>query len=123
MSLISFRNLTAPLRSRFQIGTLVILALLVAAIRYGASDRSTKGGAERGAAVADKGVDLETHREEIIDFLAQTEKQLKRNGSKPTDSELQGLVDGSYERSVRRKQDEEQRNGKFEDIRKSLGLE
>ena len=32
MSLISFRNLTAPLRSRFQIGALVILALLVAAV-------------------------------------------------------------------------------------------
>lgn len=123
MSLISFRNVTAPLRSKFQIGTLVILALLVAAIRYGASDRSGKGVTDRGAPTQDKAVDLEAHREEIIDFLDETEKHLKRNGSKPADNELQGLVDGSYERSVRRKQNEEQRNGKFEDIRKSLGLE
>jgi hypothetical protein len=123
MSLISFRNLSAPLRSKLQISTLVILALLVAAIRYGASDRSGKGPAERTVASQDKGVDLEAHRDEIIDFLDQTDKHLKRNGSKNADSELQGLVDGSYERSVRRKQNEAQRNGKFEDIRKSLGLE
>ncbi len=123
MSLISFRNLTAPLRSKFQIGTLVVLALLVAAVRYGASDRSAKAVDYRGSATADKVVDLEAHREEIVDFLDATEKQLKRKGAKPADSELQGLVDGSYERSVRRKRNEEQPNGKFEDIRKSLGLE
>ncbi|MEY4701517.1 MAG: hypothetical protein RL326_1704 [Pseudomonadota bacterium] len=123
MSLISFRNVTAPLRSKFQIGTLVILALLVAAIRYGASDRSGKSVDYPGSATADKAVDIEAHREEIVDFLDATEKQLKRKGPKPADSELQGLVDGSYERSVRRKQNEEQPSGKFEDIRKSLGLE
>ncbi len=121
MSLISFRNLTAPLRSKFQIGALVILALLVAAVRFGASERAAKDRPPETS--ADKPVDLEAHREEIVDFLNATEKHLKRNGSKPADSELQGLVDGSYERSVRRKQAAEQHNEKFEDIRKSLGLE
>jgi hypothetical protein len=123
MSLISFRNLTAPLRSKFQIGALVIIALLVAVVRYGAADRTARVGSGRAPAGVEQSVDLEAHREEIIDFLDETEKHLKRNGSKPADSELEGLVDGSYEKSVRRKQNEAQTNGKFEDIRKSLGLE
>ena len=123
MSLISFRNLSAPLRSKFQIGALVIIALLVAVVRYGAADRTARVGSARVPAGVAQSVDLEAHREEIIDFLDETEKHLKRNGTKQSDSELEGLVDGSYEKSVRRKQSETQANGKFDDIRKSLGLE
>lgn len=125
MSLISFRNLTSPLRSKFQIGALVILALLVAAVRYGAASRVDRGRApyDRGRQAAEAPVDLEAHREEIIDFLDATDKQLKRKGSKQADSELQGLVDGSYERNVRREREADTQNEKFQDIRKSLGLE
>ncbi len=126
MSLISFRNLTYPLRSKFHIGALVILALLVAAVRYGASarlDRAPRSQDGRSGVAAGAPVDLEAHREEIIDFLDATDKQLKRKGSRQADSELEGLVDGTYEKNVRREREAQQDNGKFQDIRKSLGLE
>lgn len=126
MSLISFRNLTYPLRSKFQIGALVILALLVAAVRYGASSRPERGGRPSDGGPgrnAESPIDLEAHREEIIDFLDETNKRLKRNSPKRADSELEGLVDGSYDREVRREREAQQPNEKFQDIRKSLGLE
>jgi hypothetical protein len=126
MSLISFRNLTSPLRSKFQIGALVILALLVAAVRYGASsrqDRSLRPSDGRSGQNDERPIDLEAHREEIIDFLDETNKRLKVSGPKKADSELQGLVDGSYDRDVRREREARQPNEKFQDIRKSLGLE
>jgi len=71
----------------------------------------------------DQAIDLEAHREEIIDFLDETNKRLKRDSPKRADNELQGLVDGSYDRDVRREREVEQPNEKFQDIRKSLGLE
>lgn len=126
MSLISFRNLTYPLRSKFQIGALVILALLVAAVRYGASSRLDRGARPIGGKSGqntETSIDLEAHRGEIIDFLDETNKRLKRNSPKTADSELQGLVDGSYDRDVRREREAQQPNEKFQDIRKSLGLE
>jgi hypothetical protein len=126
MSLISARNFSAPLQSKVQIGILVILALLVAAIRMsGSSGPSMSVPAERDTAPQAGGV-ADPRDEELVEFLQGMNKNrkdaAKRAGS-PSDEELQGLMDGSFERDLQRKQDQQQKSGKFDDIRKSLGLE
>jgi hypothetical protein len=121
MSLISLRNFSAPLQSKFQIGILVVLALVVAAIRFsGPSSRSLPSvtGREGSSSGADP------RDAEIVDFLKGVEKNRNQAAKRPpADDELQGLMDGSYERDLQRKRDQQQKSGKFDDIRKSLGLE
>jgi hypothetical protein len=64
--------------------------------------------------------------QELVEFLQgmnKNRKDVAKRGAAPADQDLQGLMDGSYERDLQRKHDQEQKSGKFDDIRKSLGLE
>lgn len=121
MSLISLRNFTSPLRSRFQIGVLVVLALMVAAVRYGSR---TEGG---GAATPSR-FEEEAQNREIESFLRDSESRARdyrqqKQPSQPKVEELEELANGAFERNRKREADSRDKAGKFDDIRKSLGLE
>jgi hypothetical protein len=124
MSLISLRNFSAPLRSKVQIGILVTLALVVAAIRFGASAGSVvPSDSSRG--VREEPV-VDPRDAELVEFLKGVNKGRDAEAKRAAgagDDELQGLMDGSFERDLQRKQNQGQNSGKFNDIRKSLGLE
>lgn len=126
MSLISARNFSAPLQSKVQIGILVILALLVAAIRMsGSSGRGVNSRSERDLAPQAEG-DSDPRDAELVQFLQDMNKNRKdaaKRANVESDQELQGLMDGSFERDLQKKRDQQQKSGKFDDIRKSLGLE
>ncbi len=124
MSLISLRNFSAPLRSKVQIGILVTLALVVAAIRFGASAgpgmhvEPSRGSREEPA--------MDPRDAELVDFLKGVNKgrdAAAKRAAGADDEELQDLMDGSFERDLQRRQNQDQKTGKFNDIRKSLGLE
>jgi|GEM_PF-2533050 len=126
MSLISFRNFTSPLRSRFQIGVLVVLALMVAAVRYGSR---TEGGKVATPPRFSPPARLEEDQNrEIENFLSDSDSRSrnarqKRQAPPPEVSELESLTNGTFERERKRESDSREKTGKFDDIRKSLGLE
>ena len=126
MSLISGRNFVAPLRSKVQIGILIILALLVAAIRLSGSSGGALPSRSGGEAVSQGGGEGDPRDAELVQFLQDMNKNRKEGAKRAaaaSDDELQGLMDGSFERDLQRRQDQEKKSDKFNDIRKSLGLE
>lgn len=120
MSLINLRHLSAPLRSKFQIGAIVILGLLVLMIRW--SSGSHFHAPKTSRAEAEK----ETQQKNVIIELLQEAGEDSR-GIKESDADpfLDDLVSGNFDRRTRSKsvQDSSNEQGAFRDIRKSLGLQ
>lgn len=118
MSLISLRNLTAPLRSKAQIVAIVIAGLLVAAVRLMGNGASGDADARRDR--SDRTVDVEAQDRNFRELL---NNQPKRRRVEPQDDMLNGLVDGSFERERQKQREAEHKSSEFDDIRRSLGLE
>jgi hypothetical protein len=60
---------------------------------------------------------------ELLDFLDESPIPRKPAGSDPDDSMVDELVNGRFDRAQKQKQQEQQKNESFQDIRRSLGLE
>jgi hypothetical protein len=69
MSLISFRNLSAPFRSKIQIGGLIIAALLVLVIRLGGSGYSGSQGPASPENVLSDAEDENLRRSQLTELL------------------------------------------------------
>lgn len=125
MSLINIRHLSAPLRSKFQIGAVVILALLVLMIRWSSS------GSLENAAPYKPSVRKERaeKNQALLNFLKEsTTNSSTETGSSnygQTDPLIDDIVTGEYERQLLAEKERETRSnsGSFSDIRKSLGLD
>jgi hypothetical protein len=121
MSLINVRNLSAPIRSKVQIGGLIIVALLVLVIRYGTSSGGSRSSLDRipsGALVEDG-----PSRDELLDLLDEPAASRRPSGPARDDSMVDELVDGRFDRQQKQKRQEADKNESFQDIRRSLGLE
>ena len=124
MSLINIRHLSAPLRSKFQIGAVVILALLVLMIRW-----SSSGSLENPAPYKASVRKERTERNQaLLNFLKESATS-SPTGAKPsnlehTDPLIDDIVTGQYERRLLAEKERETRSNSdsFSDIRKSLGL-
>jgi hypothetical protein len=120
MSLINVRNLSAPIRSKVQIGGLIIVALLVLVIRYG----SHSGDAPRGGSRApiDDSEDAQRQKE-LLDLLDDSSPARRPGGADTDDAMVDDLVSGRFAAEQAKKRQEAPKNDSFNDIRKSLGLE
>jgi hypothetical protein len=121
MSLINLRNLSAPLRSKIQIGGLIIVALLVLVIRYGANSGGAGPAVDRSPsrALLDDG----KSQDELLDLLDEPAVARRPAGAERDDSMVDELVDGRFDRQQKQKRQEGDKNESFQDIRRSLGLE
>lgn len=122
MSLISVRNLSAPLRSKMQVGGLIIAALLVLVIRLGAS------GSSEGLSHDDLAEDEAMRRAQLTELLnderAPEERRVpSKRQAAGSDDVLEGLVDGRFDKQLKHKREEDTSGNSFEDIRRSLGIE
>lgn len=127
MSLISLRNLSAPLRSKVQLGALLIAALLVLAIRLGASGKAGAPGSAPDYGSEDAEEEA-IRRSQLTELLQKPTGDARsgstsKRGSRSNDDVLDSLVDGRFDKELRDQQEQERKNESFEDIRKSLGLE
>jgi hypothetical protein len=128
MSLISFRNLSAPFRSKIQIGGLIIAALLVLVIRLGASGSS---GGQVSASPENQLSDAEDEqlrRSQLTELLmddppSEPRRVAGKRQAAESDEVLDELVDGRFDKQQRKKKAEEASGNSFEDIRRSLGIE
>jgi hypothetical protein len=119
MSLLNIRNLSAPIRSKIQLGGLIIAALLVLAIRLG-------GGSSSGVRQSADGVSNDeraAQRARIVEFLNDTEETDRQPAAQKGDGLLDELVDGSFDKRQKQKRQEDAKSQSFDEIRRSLGLE
>lgn len=134
MSLISTTNFLAPLRSKVQIGAILVLGVLVGVVRF-ASSHSTSSERVRlqeGARSASQDPIRAYSREESPAVDPEIEAYLasRRRGRPPEssgDSEVDGLLrGGASDRSAQRPRDsqtsEPAQPEKLNDIKRSLGL-
>lgn len=128
MSLISIRNLTAPIRSKVQLGALLIAALLVLVIRLGGSSGAPAASKQQGYGGADSEEEA-VRRAQIADLLNDNpnvpppKAPAGKQGKQARDDVLDGLVDGRFDRKLKEQNEQVPKNESFEDIRRSLGLE
>jgi hypothetical protein len=118
MSLLNIRNLSAPIRSKIQIGGLIIAAILVLVIRLGGGS----GGSTRELPEVSN-EERSAQRERIVDFLNESDEADRKAAAARGDGLLEDLVDGSFDKRQKRKQKEESKSQSFDEIRRSLGLE
>ncbi len=126
MSLISFRNLTAPFRSKIQLGGLIIAALLVLVIRLGATGSSGSQTLDPQQGNLSDVEDEALRRSQLTELLEESNQPRRPLGKRQqggTDDVLDELVDGRFDKQQRRKREEEKSGNSFEDIRRSLGIE
>lgn len=126
MSLISFRNLTAPFRSKIQLGGLIIAALLVLVIRLGASGTSGNQAPEMPQANLSDAEDEALRRSQLTELLEEPDQPRRPAGKRKqagSDDVLDELVDGRFDKQLRQKRQEDTSGNSFEDIRRSLGIE
>ena len=126
MSLINIRNLSAPIRSKVQIGGLIIVALLVLVIRYGTSAggfSSTGIRRQDGKPAAGTVLGGSQSQQDLLDFLDEAPAPRKPAGADQDDSLVDELVSGRFDRQQKQRQQEQEKNESFQDIRRSLGLE
>jgi hypothetical protein len=125
MSLISVRNLSAPLRSKMQIGGLIIAALLVLVIRLGASGSSDGLSRDEILRDADDEAVRRAQLTELLNDSRSPEERPAPSKRQPAGSDdvLEGLVDGRFDKQLKQKREEDTSGNSFEDIRRSLGIE
>ena len=126
MSLISFRNLSAPFRSKIQLGGLIIAALLVLVIRLGASGSSGSQTLDTQQGSLNDAEDEALRRSQLTELLEESNQPRRPLGKRQqggSDDVLDELVDGRFDKQQRRKREEEKSGNSFEDIRRSLGIE
>jgi hypothetical protein len=127
MSLISFRNLTAPFRSKIQLGGLIIAALLVLVIRLGASGPSSNQSSDVQRGVSNDAEDEAIRRAQLTELLEEPEQPRRPVGKRQqagADDLLDELVDGRFDKQQQRQKRQADTSGNsFEDIRRSLGIE
>lgn len=125
MSLINIRHLSAPLRSKFQIGAVVILALLVLMIRWNSSGSLEASDPYKASA---RKVRAERNQA-LLNFLKESTTSSPTEAGPAnldqTDPLIDEIVTGEYERQLLAEKERETRSnsGSFSDIRKSLGLD
>ena len=119
MSLIDFRNLSAPLKSKVKLGAILISGLLVAVIRIGAT-------ASHGS---DNSYDANSYRGARRDFQRSAPPQVKPmvvpdDEPRQQDSLLKGLMDGSLPTEQKAETpSSDKKPSEFADIRRDLGLD
>lgn len=119
MSLLNVRNLSAPIRSKIQLGGLIIAALLVLVIRLGGS-----GSSDSRQSVDDVSSDARAaQRARIVEFLNDTDESDRQRSIQKGDGLLDELVDGSFEKRQKQRRQEDSKSQSFDEIRRSLGLE
>jgi hypothetical protein len=118
MSLINVRNFLAPLQNKYQMGALLVLALIIAVVRVIGSSE---------APASRENVKL---NDEIKSFLASqqpsTVAQKDRAGSASEDPFQNDLLPDGWEEEQRKDAkvpEKAKNNGGFSDVKKSLGLE
>jgi hypothetical protein len=115
MSLISIRNIAGPLKSKFQIGALVIVTVLVLVIRLGASRSSSRDEV--------RAVRQNASAEDLLDTLQDGRRSKSAKPSRTKDDLLDELVAGGIDENAQPQAEEPEKNESFDEIRKSLGLE
>lgn len=120
MSLINLRHLSAPLRSKFQIGAIVILGLLVLMIRWSSGSNFRTPNTSR--LKPEQGV---PPNNAIVELLREPSESTTKINEPSADPFLDDLVSGSFDRrtGATRGQENSPDQGAFRDIRKSLGLQ
>lgn len=119
MSLINVRHITAPLRNKFQIGAIVILALVVLMIRWNSTLTNNTSSITQSVQRQERA----QRNQALLEFLQDSATEDKGLGS--SDPLVDGIVTGEYERRLKaeKQRQESSDSGSFSDIRKSLGLE
>lgn len=120
MSLINLRHLSAPLRSKFQIGAIVIFGLLVLIIRWGSGSNSGISNTNRPTMGQNA-----LQKKAIIELLQEPSEEDSITSEAGSDPFLDDLVSGNFDQRTRSGSRREGSPGKgaFQDIRKSLGLQ
>jgi hypothetical protein len=129
MSLISPRNFLVPFQSRFNIGLIIVVAVLVAAIRLAGGGVSVEKDSPRPRARAAAATDESALRTRLSE--ESTRERPSRGSSQAAsagrDQLLDDLISGEELPPSSRRRDVRQPQGKqaneLGDIRKSLGLE
>jgi len=119
MSLISPRNFVGPLRSKFQIGTLIIVVVLVLVIRLGTSHSGDASSAAKLPSTGRSGGSRDLS--DMLDRAEQPPREQKNGRAK--DDILDGLVADGFNQPPSQPESQATKSQSFEDIRKSLGLE
>jgi hypothetical protein len=115
MSLISIKNLAGPLKSKFQVGALLIVTVLVLVIRLGSSRSSSYDQA--------RAIREDATSEDLLEELHARSKPKAAKPAKASDDLLDQLVAGGIDENERPQAETPAKNESFDDIRKSLGLE
>jgi hypothetical protein len=128
MSLFNPKNLLVPFQSRFNVGLMIVAAVLVAAIRLAGGgvsiEEDTPRARNRASASDDSAARARLGQETTRERPARSSSQ---QVSGDRDQLLDDLLSGEGDLPASRKRDVRQPQGKqaneFGDIRKSLGLE
>jgi hypothetical protein len=126
MSLISLRNFTAPLRSKFQIGGLIIGALLVLVIRLAGGGTYSGDGTPQDFADRQELDQNEVSRRNELNEILRESLPARRAPAKRAaapDDILDGLVGENANVRQKPQRGQDPSGNSFDDIRRSLGIE
>ena len=125
MSLISFRNFTAPLGSKVQIGALLILAFLAFVVRYGSGGQAEapRSVSQARRVVTQEEMDLLAVLDNDTQAVAPRRKPISEPDPFLEDAVAGGGAPARPAAAQPAPSDRRQGGGALDDVRRSMGLE